>query len=221
MIDAETEKTAIRARDKLVDAGLIGYVKGKKGCPNRYYLKKINVYDYILPAAGSDKNTVGNTVMDDSENKYTVGNTVENTVGNAVENTVGNTVTNDSHIRQNKDKDKDKENNIPPIPQGDERIPYAEIVDFLNEKAGTSYKASSGKTRTLIGARWSEGFRVDDFKAVIAKKTAQWKGTDMAKYLRPETLFGTKFEGYLNEGGAGDGKAGGDSSPPERLGIYL
>lgn len=114
-----------------------------------------------------------------------------------------------------------KTNDIPPNPQGGDGIPYAEIVDFLNEKAGTAYKPGSGKTRACINARWREGFRYDDFKAVIAKKTAQWKGTDMAKYLRPETLFGTKFEGYLNEGGSGDGKAGGDSSPSERLGLYL
>ena len=27
---------------------------------------------------------------------------------------------------------------------------------------------------------------------------SKWGGTDMAQYLRPETLFGNKFEGYLN-----------------------
>ena len=25
-----------------------------------------------------------------------------------------------------------------------------------------------------------------------------WQGTEWEKFLRPETLFGTKFEGYLN-----------------------
>jgi hypothetical protein len=35
---------------------------------------------------------------------------------------------------------------------------------------------------------------------VIDKKAKQWKDNpDMCKFLRPETLFGTKFEGYLNE----------------------
>ena len=44
-----------------------------------------------------------------------------------------------------------------------------------------------------------DGFTVDDFQTVITKKAKEWQGTDMAQYLRPETLFGTKFEGYLNQ----------------------
>ena len=40
---------------------------------------------------------------------------------------------------------------------------------------------------------------IDDFKTVIDKKADDWIGTDMEKYLRPETLFGTKFESYLNQ----------------------
>ena len=78
-------------------------------------------------------------------------------------------------------------------------IKVGEIVDYLNAAIGSSYRASSKKTTSLIRARLNEGFTVDDFKAVIDKKSASWGGTDMAKYLRPETLFGTKFEGYLNE----------------------
>jgi len=38
---------------------------------------------------------------------------------------------------------------------------------------------------------------------VIDSKCNEWLGTDMSKYLRPETLFGSKFEGYLNEGKSG------------------
>lgn len=38
MIGTKTIKTAIQARDKLVDAGFIVYGKGSKGCPNRYKL---------------------------------------------------------------------------------------------------------------------------------------------------------------------------------------
>lgn len=74
------------------------------------------------------------------------------------------------------------------------------IVQFLNEKTGSHYRASSAKTKKLIHARLNEGFTVDDFEKVIVKKCKDWKAdTKMAKYLRPETLFGTKFEGYLNE----------------------
>ena len=74
-----------------------------------------------------------------------------------------------------------------------------DIVTFLNSMVGSNYKSTTGKTRKLIAARLAEGFTIDDFKAVITKKAKEWQGTDMAQYLRPETLFGTKFEGYLNQ----------------------
>lgn len=81
-----------------------------------------------------------------------------------------------------------------------------EIVAYLNAKTGKSYKASSKHSASLIKARLSEGFSVEDFKRVIDNKVADWKPRkDMEIYLRPETLFGTKFEGYLNEN-RGDGE---------------
>lgn len=76
---------------------------------------------------------------------------------------------------------------------------YADAVDYLNDKAGTKYKHQSQKTRRLIDARISDGFKLKDFQKVIDNKTQEWLGTDMEKYLRPETLFGTKFESYLNQ----------------------
>ncbi len=75
---------------------------------------------------------------------------------------------------------------------------YCPVVAFLNEKTGAKYRASSQSTRRLIDARVNDGYKLEDFQTVISKKCAEWKGTDMEKYLRPETLFGTKFEGYLN-----------------------
>lgn len=73
------------------------------------------------------------------------------------------------------------------------------IVSYLNERTGKSFRASSRATKDKIRARLNEGFTVDDFKRVIDVKTAEWMGTEQEKYLRPETLFGTKFEGYLNQ----------------------
>lgn len=79
-------------------------------------------------------------------------------------------------------------------------IPFEEIISYLNQKTDKKFNPSSRETRLYIHARWNAGFRLDDFKKVIDMKTAQWK-TDpkMISYLRPETLFGTKFESYLNE----------------------
>ena len=78
-------------------------------------------------------------------------------------------------------------------------IPYQLIITYLNQKLGTSYKANSVETKKLIKARFNQKFTLEDFYKVIDIKYAQWDKTDMAQYLRPITLFGTKFETYLNQ----------------------
>ena len=78
-------------------------------------------------------------------------------------------------------------------------IPYKEITEYLNNRTGANYRHTTNKTKDLIKARYNEGFTLDDFKIVIDKKCVEWMNTDMQKYLRPETLFGTKFESYLNQ----------------------
>ena len=93
----------------------------------------------------------------------------------------------------------DTNKNVKKVKNDKNNIYIAEIVDYLNEITGSSYKASTKKTRACIQARLNEGFTVDDFKVVIWRKTKEWKGTDYEKFLRPETLFGNKFEGYLNQ----------------------
>ena len=90
-----------------------------------------------------------------------------------------------------------------------EEIPYEEIIDHLNDKAGTHYRHGIAKTKALIRARWIEGFRLPDFQKVIDSKVGEWRtDSKYRKYIRPETLFGTKFEGYLqgseDAGGEGD-----------------
>ncbi|NPU82985.1 MAG: hypothetical protein HPY65_00745 [Syntrophaceae bacterium] len=81
-----------------------------------------------------------------------------------------------------------------------DRPPYEEITHFLNENSGKSFRSSSKTTQRLIKARWAEGFRTDDFQKVIRNKCCSWRADPkMVDYLRPETLFGQKFESYLNE----------------------
>jgi uncharacterized phage protein (TIGR02220 family)/predicted phage replisome organizer len=74
-----------------------------------------------------------------------------------------------------------------------------EIITYLNQKTDSRFKASTLKTQSLIKARLKEGYTVKDFYTVIDKKCTDWKGTEYEKFLRPETLFGNKFEGYLNQ----------------------
>lgn len=74
----------------------------------------------------------------------------------------------------------------------------AEVVKALNEETGAHYRPTSKATMRHILARLREGFTVDECREVIRKKSEEWSGTEMAKYMRPETLFGSKFESYLN-----------------------
>ena len=75
-----------------------------------------------------------------------------------------------------------------------------EIIRYLNEKIGARYKSETYETRKAINGRLEEGYTVSDFVEVIDKKVADWQGTDMEKYLRPDTLFRqSKFESYLNQ----------------------
>ena len=81
------------------------------------------------------------------------------------------------------------------------------IVEYLNNKIGAHYKPNGKKMKELIRARMNEGYTVKDFKTVIDKKFKSW-GNDpkMSLYLRPSTLFGTRFGEYLNEYQAEDMK---------------
>lgn len=77
---------------------------------------------------------------------------------------------------------------------------YKEIINYLNSKAGTRYRHTSKATQRHINARLNEGYEIQDFKNVIDVKCNDWKNDKkMCQYLRPETLFGTKFESYLNQ----------------------
>lgn len=79
-------------------------------------------------------------------------------------------------------------------------VPYQEIVEYLNKRTGKKFKYKSKATQRLIKARWNEGFKLDDFKKVIDNKCLDWlRDEKMSEYLRPATLFGTKFESYLNQ----------------------
>ena len=101
---------------------------------------------------------------------------------------------NNQNVKPIPDINTDKNTNV----NADKNTTVAAIVDYLNKAAGTNYRASTKATARHIEARLNEGFTTQDFFTVIDKKVAEWKGCEMEKYLRPETLFGSKFEGYLN-----------------------
>lgn len=77
-----------------------------------------------------------------------------------------------------------------------------DIIDYLNKKLGTRYKYTTKDIQSHIKARLKEGFTYEDFVCVIDKKYQEWHGTKWEEYLRPITLFSTKFQSYLNQKGA-------------------
>lgn len=99
----------------------------------------------------------------------------------------------------NNDNNENNENKYI-VEQNSTPFPYKKIIDYLNQKANKNYRSTSRKTQALIKARVNEGYTLEDFKKVIDNKTSEWLNNEkMQNYLRPETLFGTKFEGYLNQ----------------------
>ena len=76
------------------------------------------------------------------------------------------------------------------------------ILNDLNDRLGLKkgFSADTEKSQSLILSRLRDGFSVEDFFTVNEKKINSWKtDPNMCKFLRPETLYGNKFEGYLNE----------------------
>lgn len=100
---------------------------------------------------------------------------------------------------------------------------YVEIISYLNEKAGTNYKPTVKTTQEHINARLSEGFTLEDFKKVIDNKVFDWASDEkMRQYIRPQTLFCTKFEGYLNQGGKENANTTtGENDPWSRIGTTV
>ncbi len=74
-----------------------------------------------------------------------------------------------------------------------------EIIAYLNMATGKKFSSTGVDNTKFVTKRLSENYSFEDFKHVIDVKTAKWKGTDMDEYLRPQTLFGNKFNAYLNE----------------------
>ena len=109
----------------------------------------------------------------------------------------------DTQVRLGKSTDRLGKSNNTMSDKSDDVIPYSEIISYLNEKTGRSFRTTEAHKR-FIKARWNEDYKLDDFKKVVDNKVADWTGKTIngqpaEKYLQPSTLFGTKFDNYLNQ----------------------
>ena len=112
-------------------------------------------------------------------------------------NYIGNNIVEDLEIVAKPVKEKKPRQTQVKPKSNDDMI--VEIIDFLNECTGKSYKPSSKVATLNINARLKEGYTKEDFIKVISVKATKWLGTKFEDYLTPNTLFGNKFESYLNE----------------------
>ena len=77
---------------------------------------------------------------------------------------------------------------------------YKKVIDYLNTQNNSRFQENNRKTQSLLRARQKEGYTLEDFQKVIDTKVREWRNhPQMSQYIRPETLFGNKFESYLHQ----------------------
>lgn len=92
---------------------------------------------------------------------------------------------------------REEKRTLPPVvPHGG---PDLAILEFLNQKTGKHFRAKPTNL-SPIRARLADGIADWQLRAIISRKTHEWRGTERELYLRPATLFNkTKCEQYLGE----------------------
>lgn len=80
----------------------------------------------------------------------------------------------------------------------EDKVNVVEIISYLNKKAGTKYRTDTKDTVDCIRARANEGYVFDDFISVLNNMDIWLTDPKMINFYRPQTLFGTKFQSYLN-----------------------
>jgi len=167
-----TEKVIYLDLKKMMDAGYIELIKKKsKGNAPIYRLIK---YVEITGKLKVSQQEVKGKLKSSISNGY-------NDMAGSNKEVIG-------ELKGSTIKEKEKEKEI-----------YSRIITRLNELTNKNYKTTTKKTIACIEVRLNEGFTENDFYKVIEIKCKEWKNTEMDMYLRPETLFGNKFEGYLNQ----------------------
>lgn len=189
-------KSVARALSEMKKLGLIDCVRVGLCSPNKYYLRKLEPYvptdiqeeDHTCSNSGRVNLTPLKGQSDPSERVNLTHQRGSNCPPIYTEYTNTNKVKTETFMSGKPDS-------------ADNFTQTAKnVIAYLNEKAGTSYRATSKKTIEHIKARMKEGFTLSDFERVVDLKCREWlRDEKMAKYVRPDTLFGTKMDWYLNQ----------------------
>ena len=193
MIDI-SKRAFIERMQKLVDFGILDYQLVKKGGTFSFYAFGEN-YIHLVDSSSNVHGVDVQTYTGSTSERSTV-------VRSNVHGVDVQTYNKNSSIKNSSIEDSSIDNNTVVASDNAEKYDMktiTEIVDYLNEKAHKSYKPNNRATKGHINARLKEGYTLSDFKQVIDNRCAAWLGTErMEQYLRPQTLFGSKFESYLN-----------------------
>ena len=193
-----SERTLVRKIDKLIEKRILKkeLVTSKRGIKGRFlYVSFGEKYFELTEYSNNTKEEI--KAKETEERKDETENTKCQNDTNQMTKCQGPNDKMTSHQMTNcHNKDSSINNNIL-------NNIYSSVIDYLNKKTERTgkekYSPTSTKTQKLIKARLREKYEPEDFKIVIDKKCKEWLGTDMEKYLRPETLFGNKFESYLKQ----------------------
>ena len=198
-----SERTLVRKIDNLIEKGMLKkeLVTSKKGIKGRFlYVSFGEKYFELTEYSNNTKEEI--KAKETEERKDETENTKCQNDTNQMTKCQGPNDKMTSHQMTNcHNKDSSIDNSS--INNNILNNIYSSVIDYLNKKTERTgkekYSPTSTKTQKLIKARLREKYEPEDFKIVIDKKCKEWLGTDMEKYLRPETLFGNKFESYLKQ----------------------
>ena len=197
-----SERTLVRKIDNLIEKGMLKkeLVTSKKGIKGRFLYvsfgeKYFELTEYSNNTKEETKTKETEERKDETENTKCQNDTDQMTKCQGPNDKMTSHQMTNCHNKDSSIDNSSINNNILNI--------YSSVIDYLNEKTERTgkekYSSTSPKTQKLIKARLREKYELEDFKIVIDKKCKEWLGTDMEKYLRPETLFGNKFESYLKQ----------------------
>ncbi|HET1753456.1 TPA: conserved phage C-terminal domain-containing protein [Streptococcus pneumoniae] len=179
-LNCNSNKTIIKIKKELKDAGLITEVRQGMNLPNRIYLGALNgsVESTFQEVQKVHHGSVENTL---SEVQKVHHGSVENTLSEVQK----------VHTIKTENTKTENNNNIFLICQ--------EVISYLNLKSQKNFKVDTASHQKFIKARLKEGYVLEDFKKVVDIMVAKWKGTEYEQYLQPQTLFGNKMDNYLNQ----------------------
>jgi uncharacterized phage protein (TIGR02220 family) len=109
-----------------------------------------------------------------------------------------------SHRPTNRLIEQIQEQKNPPTPHGgvDSALDWIMLLNSATGATFTATKANLQHPRQRI----REGFTLDQAAVVVKAKVREWTGTEWAKFLRPATIYGTKFDSYLQAARNGHGR---------------